>query len=112
MNFTLNNQEWTILLKDQQDFDNHGDHTKEDGYFFGQSHFNYQEIWLDKSLKHSKIKNTLYHELMHVYLKTYVTNGDCSYDEESLCDLSANSHDIIHNIAQKYMHYLDSIRNK
>ena len=100
MKFKMNNQEWEIKEINQEEFNDNLDHTKEEGYFFGQSHFNTQEIWIDKSLKREKKRNTLYHELMHVYLKTYVTNGDCSYDEEAMCDISANSHDIIHEITK------------
>ena len=75
---------------------------EQDGYYYGQSHFQTQEVWIDKDLPVEKKRKTLYHELTHVYIREYLTSRDIKPDEEVLCDISANSHDIIHKIVQDY----------
>ena len=46
-------------------------------------------------------RQTLLHELMHCYVWSYVC-GFNNISEEALCDISANSHDIIHEIVENY----------
>ena len=75
---------------------------EEDGYYYGQTYFQTQEILIDKDLSYVRKKKTLYHELMHVYIREYLTTRDISPNEEVMCDISANSHDIIHDIVEKY----------
>lgn len=75
---------------------------EQDGYYYGQSHFQTQEIWIDKDLPIEKKKKTLYHELTHVYIREYLTSRDINPNEEVLCDIAANSHDIIHKIVKSY----------
>ena len=57
---------------------------------------------LNKDIHIEIKKKTLYHELTHVYIREYLTSRDISPDEEVLCDISANSHDIIHKIVEDY----------
>lgn len=100
MKFNMNGVEYIIKEISQSDFDNI---EEKDGYYFGQSHFAIQEIWLDKDLKESRKRKALYHELMHCYIKEYLTTQDISnFNEEVLCDLCANSHDLIQKIADDY----------
>lgn len=75
---------------------------EEDGYYYGQTRFPIQTIFIDKDLLYERKKKTLYHELMHVYIREYLTTRDISPNEEVMCDISANSHDIIHNIVEDY----------
>ena len=75
---------------------------EEDGYYYGQSHFQTQEVWVDKNLPLIKKRRTLYHELTHVYIREFFTSRDISPNEEVLCDILANSHDIIHKIVEDY----------
>lgn len=75
---------------------------EEDGYYYGQSHFHTQEVWIDKDLPEYKKRKTLYHELTHIYIKEYLTTQDINPNEEVLCDICANSHDIIHKIVDNY----------
>ena len=42
------------------------------------------------------------HELMHCYIDCYVSFQAVVYNEEILCHISANSHDIIHKIVEDY----------
>ena len=73
-----------------------------DGYYYGQSHFQNQEVWIDKDLTIEKKKKTLYHELTHVYIREYLTSRDIEPTEEVMCDIAANSHDMIHKIVEHY----------
>ncbi len=75
---------------------------EEDGYYYGQTRFPIQTIFIDKDLSYERKKRTLYHELMHVYIREYLTTRDISPNEEVMCDISANSHDIIHDIVEEY----------
>ena len=99
MKFLMNDIEYTIKEVEQRDFHKIEDG---DGYYYGQSHFQTQEIWLDKNQPIEKKRKTLYHELTHVYIREYLTSRDIDPDEEVLCDIAANSHDIIHNIVEEY----------
>ena len=73
-----------------------------DGYYYGQTRFRNQLVLIDKDLFHERKKKTLYHELMHVYIREYISTRDIELTEELLCDISANSHDIIHEIVNHY----------
>ena len=98
MNFKMNNVVYTIKEVSKKDFwDYQVD--EQDGYYYGQSHFQTQEIWIDKDLPIEKKKKTLYHELTHVYIREYLTSRDINPNE---CDIAANSHDIIHKIVKSY----------
>ena len=58
----MNNVKYVILERDQKDFwDFQID--EQDGYYYGQSHFQTQEVWIDKSLSEEKKRKTLFHEL-------------------------------------------------
>ena len=101
MQFKMNDITYTIKEVEQKAFwDYQVD--EEDGYYYGQSHFQTQEVWIDRNLPIEKKRKTLYHELTHVYIREYLTSRDISPSEEVLCDISANSHDIIHKIVEDY----------
>lgn len=100
MKFKMNNDEWKIKEVAQKDFDKDDD--EQDGYYYGRTKYATQEVWLWKDLKHEKKRRTLIHELTHIYISTYITNQSMDFNEEKLCDIAANSHDIIHNIVEKY----------
>ena len=98
----MNNVEYTIKEVPQQEFwDYQVD--EQDGYYYGQSHFQTQEVWIDKDLSLEKKIKTLYHELTHVYIREYLTSRDIKPNEEVLCDIAANSHDLIHKIVEDYI---------
>lgn len=73
-----------------------------DDYYYGQTRFAKQLILIDKDLSYERKKKTLYHELMHVYIREYISTRDIELTEELLCDISANAHDIIHGIVKYY----------
>lgn len=108
MFFEINNSLWKIVEKPQKAFwDESGEIQQSDsGYFFGKSIYSIQEIWICEDLNLGQKIRTLYHELMHVYLRSYMTYQERSFSEEELCDISSNSHDILHDIADKYTELL------
>lgn len=96
----MNDVPYKIIEIEQKDFDQIED---DEGYYYGQSHFFTHEVWLESSLSEEKKRKTLYHELLHIYIKEFITTRDMeSFTEEMLCDISANSHDIIHEIVENY----------
>lgn len=100
--FIMNNVKYKIVEVEQQDFWEH-EQNEQVGYYYGQSHFMTQEVWLEKSLSKDKKKKVLYHELMHCYIREYLTGQDITNgEEEIICDLCANSHDLIHEIVERY----------
>ena len=104
MKFELNGKEWTIKEVSQDVFWEDSDEKRKFGeYFFGRTNTDSHEIWIDNSIPESEKKTTLYHELMHCYIRTFITMQTLNEEnEEMICDLSANSHDIIHRIVEKY----------
>ena len=100
MKFKINGIEYVIKEVSQKEF---WDYRVEDGFYYGQTHFQTQEVWIDKDLPIRKKRKTLYHELTHVYIREFLTSRDINPDEEVLCDIAANSHDIIHRIVKDYL---------
>lgn len=70
---------------------------------FGMTDYKNQTIFLNDSLKFDNKIKTLCHELMHCYISEYCCQDEESYTEEEMCDISANSHYIIHEIVERYM---------
>ena len=102
MKFKMNNRDWKIkevpanwLLNEYlKEYENAV-------YCFGLTRYSQQIIYLNNELCNQVKKQTLYHELMHCYLWSYMHNFN-EIGEEAMCDISANSHDIIHEIVEKY----------
>lgn len=93
----MNNRKWKILKKSQQEmYDYYNEEEK--GYYYGQTHFSTQEIWLSDDIPFTQLDKTLFHELMHCYIRMYITMQELDYNEESLCDISANAYIIITRI--------------
>lgn len=102
MTFIINNEKWKIKEVKQYEFWEYEKKEQDGGYYQGQIHYNRNEIWLDVDLPKDKKKKTLYHELMHCYINTHISTYDFDLTEDIICDISANSHDIIHQIAKDY----------
>lgn len=105
--FAINNRTWTIeevdkdwLLKEYKK------ECENATYCFGVTKYPIQTIYINDELCDEVKKQTLYHELMHCYLWNYVHNFN-EIGEEAMCDISANSHDIIHLIVRNYFKYLE-----
>lgn len=107
MNFKINNRNWKIKELSQDEIKQHikdykYDGEPQDGRYYGQTYFDEQIIYLDKDLHPQQKRQTLMHELMHCYIGCYLFNNERNYIEEDLCNISANSHDIIHDIVKEY----------
>ena len=106
LDFYMNNNKWSIYEVEQKLFwedDGKLEEMSNTEYHFGRCKYNTQEIWLciDNSLEQRK--KTLYHELLHCYRGSYITFNDIEANEDFWCDISANSHDIIHSIIEEYV---------
>lgn len=107
MNFKINNRDWKIKELSQDEIKQHikdykYDGEPQDGRYYGQTYSDEQIIYLDKDLHPQQKRQTLMHELMHCYIGCYLFNNGRNYTEEDLCNISANSHDIIHDIVKEY----------
>lgn len=101
MKFKMNELNWVIKEIDQSDFLSYNE-DNENEYTFGETHFPTQEILICKELNEEQKKRTLLHELMHCYIGCYIATELENVDQEFICEVSANSHDIIHRIAEEY----------
>lgn len=107
MKFKMNNRTWEIVELSQEEIRQHMidykyDGAPEEGKYYGLTYCDEQKIYLDKDLNKEQKKQTLYHELMHCYIASYLTLTLGNISEEILCDISANSHEIIHKIVEDY----------
>ena len=102
MKFEINNRKWEIMEVDGNWLLCEYQKEYEDAIFcFGLTKYNTQIIYLNRDMKDDVKKQTLYHELMHCYIWSFVTKG-IEISEEVMCDISANSHDLIHKIVDDY----------
>ena len=111
-NFTMNGIIWMIKEVSQETFweDDHEEFKDDGSYFFGRCKVNNNEIWIWKDIVSMQQKRqTLLHELMHAYLFSYLTFNNIEYDTDTWCDISANSHDMIHDIVDRYFKVRDNL---
>lgn len=101
--FKMNSHEWEILEVNADDLLDVYKRTEPEAYYcFGLTVFNEQKIYINKSSHKDKKVKTLYHELLHTYIYEFCSR-DIEFDnEEIICDISANSHDMIHKIVVDY----------
>ena len=99
--FEINNKIYEIKEVSQEELQKQQGNI--DGDYFGLTIPSKQEIWLWKDLKKDQKRQTLLHELFHCYVMNYITTNACNYDEDTWADISANSHDVIHKIADNYL---------
>lgn len=108
MKFKMNNREWEIEEIEQERFFPTSDE-KEQGNCFGLCDYEQQKIYLWKDLCREQKRQTLMHELLHCYIGSYISFEDIdSFNEDVMCNISANSHDIIHEIVEEYFTELTS----
>lgn len=105
MKFKMNNRDWEIKEKDEKEMQEYMN-DKENNYF-GLTLRSEQEIWLNKDLVFGQKRQTLMHELMHCYVSCYISLQELTYNEESICDISSNAHDIIEKIANDFFNKKD-----
>lgn len=105
MKFIMNNRDWEIKEKDEKEMQDYMN-DKENSYF-GLTIRSEQQIWLNKDLAKGQKRQTLMHELMHCYVSCFISLQELTYNEESICDISANAHDIIEEITRDYFNTKD-----
>lgn len=100
MKFKMNNREWEIKEISQEQFE---PTTEEEGSCFGLCAYEEQTIYLWKDLCLEQKRQTLMHELLHCYIGCYISFEDIgNYPEDVMCNICSNSHEIIHEIVEKY----------
>ena len=107
--FYMNERCWKIYIKSQQEMKDYYDEN-DSGYYYGQTHFITQEIWLSDDVPDTQLDKTLFHELMHCYIRMYITTQELEYNEESLCDISANAYEIITSIITDFYQYKNKMQ--
>lgn len=94
MKFKVNGNIWTIreLSKEKMELKDS----------LGETNYENQEIHILDTCKSKK--NTLKHELCHVWLWEYshMQNDNDKFHFEQVCQIVANSNDFINNIVDKY----------
>lgn len=102
MTFKMNDRTWEIEeVSADWLLDEYKKECGDATYCFGLCRYSLQKIYINKEMHHEQKRQTLLHELMHCYIWSYVC-GFNNIGEEALCDISANSHDIIHKIVENY----------
>lgn len=108
MKFKINNRNFEIIeinQKEMRETFSIYDGEPQTGRYFGLTYLDNGKVYIDKDLCIDQKKQTLKHELMHCYIGCYLFNDERQYTEEDLCNISANSHDIIHKITENYFNY-------
>ncbi len=101
MNFKMNNYNWTIDYATADEVKKVFNDNNENSYYYGATKLSTQQILINKEVSKEKQKETLYHELMHCYIWSYLSD-EINYNEEILCDLSSKSHDMIHDVCKNF----------
>ena len=105
MEFSINNDKWTIEEKEKNELRKmYEEETEEKSYFvFGVTQKWKHIIYINKDMcKEQKIK-TLKHELTHCYIWEYGLYNVMDINEEVICDIVASSNDFINDIVNKYL---------
>jgi len=102
MKFKINDRDWEIIEVDQNKMRELEKDDNERNEYYGLTVYNEQIIYLWEKLPKQQKRQTLIHELFHCYLGVYVSFQDLNLTEEVVCNLTANSHDIIHKIVEDY----------
>jgi Zn-dependent peptidase ImmA (M78 family) len=121
MEFKINNRTWTIEEKSQSEIkkiQNERRANEEENIksitprYYGVTHCDIQEIYLDRDLPIDRKRATLIHELTHCYIDNYITHDAKEYSEEDVADIVSNSYDIIHEIVDKYFEVKNECKSK
>lgn len=104
MKFLMNNREWEIKEISKSDIiEIYEKETKQETMtVYGITKFENNMIYLNEEMCYEMKRQTLMHELMHCYIKEFISLSMEEFDDECLCNISANSHDIIHQIVEDY----------
>ena len=103
MKFKINNRTWKIKEISQDKMCEIKKDKEPKGDYFGLTCYNEQTIYLWNELNKEQKAQSLLHELMHCYIGVFIDfQNDDKFTEEAMCNISANSHDIINKIVNDY----------
>lgn len=114
MKFKMNNHQWEILELPSEEikalFEKYTD--EQTLYVYGLTKYDNHKIYINEEMCFDMKRKTIMHELMHCYKEEYVSLELENIDEETLCNISANSHDIIHKIVEEYFKEIINVQSK
>lgn len=102
MKFKMNDLEFEIKYASANEVKAVFNDESPESYYYGATTLSEQRILINREVSKEKQRETVYHELMHCFIYCYLMEG-MQFDEEGLCNISSKSHNIIHNIAEKFI---------
>ena len=103
MKFKMNNRDWKIIECNQTKMNEVEGTVEENGSkYFGLCCYDKQIIYLWEDLHEQQKRETLMHELIHCYMGVYCSFEDVAWNTDLVCNICANSHDMIHKIVNDY----------
>lgn len=101
MKFKLNNTEWEIKTISNAEMNILCGSDMRETFTHGTTQYSELIIYINEDAPDKK--RTLYHELMHSFLYEYGHNQhQKEFNFEDVCEISACSHDIIHEIVKQW----------
>lgn len=102
MKFEINNNKWEIKEISNAEMNTMVSSDNIKTFTHGLTNYRELTIYINKETKDKK--KTLYHELTHCLMYEYGHNqSEKEFNCEDVCEISACTHDIIHDIAKKYL---------
>lgn len=100
----MNNHKWLVKEVSRDSIlQIYRDDTGEDALFvYGLTKYDMHIIFINEEMCFEMKRKTLLHELLHCYIEEYVSIDLDNFNDETMCNICANSHDIIHEIIKKY----------
>ena len=107
MEFEMNSRKWEILEVSEEELrkiyqSNYGKDVGSEIKFYGSTYDCIQKIYINKDLCKEAKRQTIIHELIHCYINCYCFDYEKGYGLEDICNISACSHDIIHDLIERY----------
>lgn len=98
----MNNRQWEIEEVSQDKLKEEVGVKEDSGWYHGLTVYSQLKIYIWKDMNKEAKRQTLMHELLHCYIGEYCSFQDMNYTEDIVCNISANSHDIIDKIVNDY----------
>ena len=104
MKFFMNGHEWELLEVSKERIKEiyEKEMNEEALMVYGLTKYDNHKRYINEELCFDMKRKTIMHELMHCYKEEYISLELDEISEETLCNISANSHDIIHRIVADY----------
>ena len=104
MKFEMNGHTWEIVevghKEIMEEYSKDGDMSNI-ASIYAFVRFSDHKLFLDANNCYYTMNKSLLHELMHIYIYEYCS-WEMNFNEEIVCDLVANSHNVINEIAKEY----------